>query len=354
MSTPFRQRLRIVYRVGLVVVAIALALIWQQLQTPPNSSLTQNEIERPGLVKDAIQPLPTTVVVDQAKFQLGEKLFRERQLSINGEVACINCHKLDRGGVDGKQYSPGINRAKTRVNTPTVFNVAYNFRFNWNGQHESLITHTDKLMQNPTVMGSKWSDVRQKLAASDEYRQAFEAIYADGVSKDTVIDAIVAYESALVTPNAPFDRYLRGDRSALSATEQEGYSLFQAYGCVSCHQGANMGGNMFQKFGVIGDYFADRGNLQAADLGRFNVTGNEADRYVFRVPSLRNVAVTSPYLHDGTVETLTEAINIMVKYQLGRPIPAAHVDAIAQFLKTLTGEYEGVSLQAMTNVTVDE
>ena len=139
---------------------------------------------------------------------------------------------------------------------------------------------------------------------------------------------------------------LRGDQSALSPQAQEGYRLFKAYGCVSCHQGVNVGGNIFQKFGVLGDYFADRGNITEADYGRYNVTGQEADRFVFRVPSLRNVAETPPYFHDGSAETLEKAIAIMVKYQMGRPIPAEDVGRIAEFLRSLTGEHNGVSLQA--------
>ncbi|MGB7249643.1 MAG: cytochrome c peroxidase [Phormidesmis sp.] len=354
MSMPSQARRRIIFRIGLVVVAIAFALIWQHLQTPPAALLTEGKPETALAIEEPIQPIPSELITDQAKFQLGEKLFKETRLSKNDEISCASCHKLERGGVDGKRYSTGLNGAKTKVNTPTVFNVAYNFRFNWAGQHESLSAHTDKLVQNPAVMGSEWSDIRQRLEAMDEYRQAFESIYTGGISKDSVIDAIVTYETALITPDAPFDQYLRGNQVALSAAEKEGYSLFKAYGCISCHQGTNVGGNMFQKFGVVGDYFADRGDIQKADLGRFNVTNDEADRYVFRVPSLRNVAMTSPYLHDGTAETLPEAIKIMVKYQLGRPIPDQHIDLMAQFLKTLTGKYKGVPLHDMTNVTGDE
>lgn len=303
-----------------------------------------------GLVGEPIQPLPTDLVVDEARFRVGEQLFRDPQLSINGEISCLSCHQFERGGADGEQYSKGIKGKLTQVNTPTVFNVAYNFRFNWDGQHETLAAHTDKLMQNPSVMANDWASIQAKLSTIDGYQQTFAALYDDGVTKDNVIDAIVTYEAALVTPNAPFDRYLKGEVSALSDLEKEGYGLFKAYGCVSCHQGANVGGNMFQKFGVIGDYFADTGSLQKADLGRFNVTGDVADRHVFRVPSLRNVAVTPPYLHDGTAETLEDAIDVMAKYQLGRSIPAEDVSLIAQFLQTLTGEYEGVPLSEQSSL----
>ncbi|MGC1306576.1 MAG: cytochrome c peroxidase [Phormidesmis sp.] len=346
MSNPLfpRHKLRRLYRVGLVVFAIAIALIWQQIQTPQGSLLAEYETaiaaQTTAYSEEPIVPIPIQVSFDQAKYSLGEKLFKEPRLSQSEQVSCLSCHKFEAGGADRDRYSKGMDDALTQVNTPTIFNVAYNFRFNWDGKHASLAKHTDALMQNPTVMGTEWAIVKEKMETIDEYRQAFETIYPDGISKDNVIDAIVTYEAALTTPDSPFDQYLRGDSSALSAAEKEGYGWFKAYGCVSCHQGVNIGGNMFQKVGVMGDYFADRGNVSEADFGRFNTTGKEADRYVFRVPSLRNVAMTPPYLHDGNAQTLKNAIEIMVKYQLGRPIPAEHVDKIAQFLQTLTGEYE--------------
>jgi cytochrome c peroxidase len=172
----------------------------------------------------------------------------------------------------------------------------------------------------------------------------FDRIYPDGVTATNIKDAIVAYELSLNTPNGRFDRFLQGDKKSLTRSEQEGYRLFKTYGCISCHQGVNLGGNMFQPFGVIGNYLADRGQIAKADLGRFNVTENPADRYLFRVPSLRNVAITPPYFHDGSVKTLKQAIAKMTKYQLGRPLPTEQIELIAQFLKTLTGEYRGKPL----------
>jgi cytochrome c peroxidase len=149
---------------------------------------------------------------------------------------------------------------------------------------------------------------------------------------------------SLTTPNARFDRFLLGDKQALTAAEIEGYRLFKANGCISCHQGVNVGGNMFQPFGIMSDYFADRGQMTPADLGRFNVTKNEADRHLFRVPSLRNVALTAPYFHDGSAKTLEEAISTMTKYQLGRTLPTEQIASISKFLRTLTGEYRGKPL----------
>ncbi|MGD1897528.1 MAG: cytochrome-c peroxidase [Phormidesmis sp.] len=363
MSKPFfsryltRQNLRRIYRVGLVAVAIAIALIWQQAQPTNEVLLTNKNAETINRQREPIQPIPTQGSYSRDKYALGERLFNEPRLSKNNQISCASCHKIAVGGADGKRYSPGIDNALTKVNTPTVFNVVYNFRFNWDGEHDNLFDHTDSLMQNPTVMGSQWEDIEQKIANIDEYQRAFEAIYDSRISKENVIDAIITYESALITPNAAFDKYLRGETSALSAAEKAGYDLFKTYGCVSCHQGVNIGGNMFQQFGVIGDYFADRGGIRKADLGRFNVTGQDADRHVFRVPSLRNVAITPPYLHDGSAQTLTEAIEVMVKYQLGRPIPDTDIELMAEFLETLTGEMPTAEILAgetLTNVNAAE
>ena len=357
-----RQQLRQIYRLGLVVAAVAIALVWQQFRQPNQplgeepsvkhqmaavsreSDFRESDFGESDFgesdfgIREPIQPIPAALPYDLDKYALGKRLFREPRLSRNEQISCASCHQFEFGGADSRRYSEGVAGTLTQVNTPTIFNIVYNFRLNWDGQYDSLAVHTNNLMQNPSVMGGVWEDILPKIAEADGYRQAFETLYTDGISPENIVDAIVTYESALTTPNAAFDRYLKGDRSAISADAKAGYDLFKAYGCASCHQGTNVGGNMFQKFGVLGDYFSDRGDITQADLGRFNVTGVERDRYVFRVPSLRNVAITPPYLHDGSAQTIKEAIKIMVKYQLGRPIPAADIEQIAEFLATLTGE----------------
>jgi cytochrome c peroxidase len=169
-------------------------------------------------------------------------------------------------------------------------------------------------------------------------------LYRDGITAANIKDAIATFERSLVTPNSRFDKYLRGDQAALSENEKHGFELFQSYGCSACHQGINLGGNMFEKMGLMGDYFADRGNPTDADQGRFNINHEEQSMYEFRVPSLRNVARTAPYFHDGNAQTLQQAVTIMAKYQLGRPMPPDDVDAIVAFLGSLTGEYKGLPL----------
>jgi cytochrome c peroxidase len=297
-------------------------------------------------VQEPIQPIPLKIALNSsAKVALGKKLFQDVRLSSNNQVSCMSCHHLNAGGADSVAQSVGVNGVVGEINSPTIFNVQFNFRFNWDGEFESLADHLTALLPNPQTMASSWDVLVQKLQQIPDYAQTFAKIYPEELTQATLTDAIVSYESSLFTPNSRFDKFLRGDSNALTADEQEGYQLFKAYGCVSCHQGMNVGGNMFQRFGVIGDYFADRGNITSADLGRFNVTQNPDDRHVFRVPSLRNVALTAPYFHDGSAETLEEAIAIMAKYQLGRPLAKEQSDRIAQFLRTLTGEYQGKPLE---------
>jgi cytochrome c peroxidase len=295
-------------------------------------------------VNEPIQPIPLHIDLDEKKVTLGEKLFRDVRLSSDKKVACISCHEFDTGGVDRMTRSRGVKGQLNRVNTPTVFNSGFNFKLDWDGKYENLFTNVDGPLLSPIIMGGKWEEIIPMLRSSPDYVKAFAKAYPDGITKDNVRDAIATFEESLYTPNSRFDQFLRGKSNALTQEEKEGYNLFKEYGCVSCHQGINVGGNMFQKFGVLGDYFADRGKVIKADLGRFNVTGQEKDRYVFRVPSLRNVEITSPYFHDGTAETLEQSVNVMVKYQLGRSLKSEQINLIIQFLKTLTGEYQGKPL----------
>jgi cytochrome c peroxidase len=193
-------------------------------------------------------------------------------------------------------------------------------------------------------MGSSWDQIVGKLRAEPNYVRTFADIYPDGIQAQNVRSSIAEFERSLTTPNSRFDKFLRGDKSALSADQKEGYLKFKALGCTSCHQGVNVGGNMFETFGTMADYFADRGGVTKADYGRYNFTGNEDDRYVFKVPSLRNVALTAPYMSDGSAKTLPDAVKIMGWYQLGLRLAPEDVDQIVKFLNTLTGEYQGKRL----------
>jgi cytochrome c peroxidase len=336
---------------ALFLGAVLFLLLWRNVVTIVPTVTTPQRIEI-ARTDEPIQAIPQQIKVDPSKVTLGEKLFQDVRLSTNNQKSCLSCHSFSLGGADGRSHSIGIDGALTEVNTPTIFNARFNYRFNWNGKFTDLSTHLDALMSNPKVMGVQWPEAIRSLQQVPEYARSFDRIYPDGVTPTNVKDALVAYELSLNTPNSRFDRFLMGDKQALNQAEQEGYRLFKANGCVSCHQGVNVGGNMFQPFGIIGDYLTDRearhqggrGKLTPGDLGRFNVTQNAADRHVFRVPSLRNVAVTAPYFHDGSAQTLEEAVGKMTKYQLGRTLPTDQIQSIVQFLRTLTGEYRGKPL----------
>jgi cytochrome c peroxidase len=337
---------------ALILVASLIVILWQRftvlqpvaLTTPARIEITQTD--------EPIQPIPQEIATDKPKVALGEQLFQDVRLSKNNQKSCLSCHSFSLGGADRRAHSLGIDGATTRVNTPTVFNARFNFRFNWDGKFTNLSDHLDALMNNPSTMGTQWPTAIRAIQKVPAYARSFSQIYPDGVTATNIKDALIAYELSLTTPNARFDRFLLGEKTALTATEKEGYRLFKNYGCVSCHQGMNIGGNMFQPFGVIGNYLTERearhqggrGQLTNADLGRFNVTKDEPDRHVFRVPSLRNVAITAPYFHDGSAQTLTEAIEQMTKYQLGRSLAKKQIELIADFLGTLTGEYRGKPL----------
>ncbi|HEX6706627.1 MAG TPA: cytochrome-c peroxidase [Albitalea sp.] len=294
---------------------------------------------------EPILPIPPAPALDARKLALGQALFHDKRLSNDNTLSCASCHDLSRGGVDGRSSSIGIGGAKGPINAPTVFNSSLNFRQFWDGRAASLEEQAAGPVHNPLEMGSNWAEVLGKLSRDAPLVEQFKAAYPDGLQSRNIQDAIATFERSLTTPNARIDRYLRGDKSALSPDELRGYQLFKAFGCVACHQGVNVGGNMFQTFGVMGDYFTRRGSVTAADLGRYNVTRNDADRYAFKVPSLRNVAVTAPYFHDGSARTLNEAVDVMFKYQLGRSAAAQDKELIVKFLHTLTGEYQGRSLQ---------
>lgn len=294
--------------------------------------------------REPIRPIPLQVEVDLKKANLGKRLFHDPRLSHDNSVSCASCHNLATGGVDGRKFSVGIHHTEGTINAPTVFNSALNFKQFWDGRAATLEEQVDGPISNPAEMDSSWPEIIGKLAADPSYVAAFKDAYPEGLRKETIKHAIAEFERTLATPNSRFDKFLRGDLSALNTEEKEGYQKFKAYGCVSCHQGVNLGGNMFATLGAMDDYFADRGQPTKGDQGRFNVTSDEEDRYVFKVPSLRNVARTAPYLHDGSAKTLERAVIVMARYQLGQHMPPEDAQKIVRFLETLTGEYGGQPL----------
>ena len=287
---------------------------------------------------EPIKPIPEENLLNGEKVALGRALFHDPRLSKDDSVACVSCHDLGSGGDDGRKVSLGVEGKTGPINAPTVFNVGFNFKQFWDGRAETLEEQIDGPVQSPVELGSLWPDVITKLHAHESYPQRFNALYPDGINRGNVKNALAEFMRSLTTPNSRFDRWLKGERDVLDAQEKRGYALFKHYGCISCHQGANVGGNMFQVFGVLNDYFTRRGQITDADYGRYNVTGNPADRHAFKVPSLRMAALTAPYLHDGTAATLRDAVDAMFEYQLGRSAPDEDKDAIVAFIETLAGE----------------
>ncbi|MCI0539388.1 MAG: cytochrome-c peroxidase [Verrucomicrobiales bacterium] len=335
---------RAVWRFSSTLAALCLGLAQDGYASGSTSFQTTNA-PLVARTREPIRPIPQTISVNPAKVSLGKKLFHDPVLSRDRTVACASCHALDKGGTDQRARSIGVNNSEGPINAPTVFNSAFNFKQFWDGRAETLEDQVDGPTQAALEMGANWEEVLSRLKSSSEYVAAFKQAYPDGIQHKNVKDAIAEFERSLITPNSPFDRYLRGDDKALTDDEKEGYRKFKAYGCITCHQGVNVGGNMFQPLGLLGDYFADRGGETKVDLGRFNVTGKEEDKYTFKVPSLRNVALTGPYFHDASAKTLEEAVATMAKYQLGRELPPKDLEQIVLFLKSLTGEYNGQPLR---------
>ncbi|HEX2886504.1 cytochrome-c peroxidase [Vineibacter terrae] len=289
-----------------------------------------------------ITPVPHPAGLDAAKVKLGDSLFHDRRLSHGDVVACAECHRLDAGGDDDRAHAMGSDGRPLDFNAPTIFNATLSFRFNWRGNFRALETQNESTLRDRRLMNASWDELLAKLNADASYRAAFDSAYRGPPARAHVLDALASFQRSLLTPDARFDRYLRGEADAITTEEKRGYELFRAYGCTACHQGVNIGGNLFQKFGIFDDPFARRARITAADLGRFTITGDARDRHVFRVPSLRNVALTAPYFHDGSAETLQEAVEVMARSQLGRTVEAQDIDLIVKFLGTLTGDYRRV------------
>lgn len=298
------------------------------------------------LKKEVIHPLPNKVPVDERKVALGDKLYHDKRLSKDNSLACAGCHDLAKGGVDRKRFSEGVGGAIGGINAPTVYNAVFNFVQFWDGRAADLKEQADGPVNNPIEMASNWEEVKSKLIQDEEFTKAFLEVYPEGYGKDTITEAIAEFEKTLVTPNSRFDQFLLGKSDALTPEEKEGYALFKKYRCATCHVGKAMGGQSFEKMGLKADYFKDRGGeITESDLGRYNVTKKPDDKHKFKVPLLRNVAVTPPYLHDGSTDDLQKVVNIMLKYQVGKQVPKAEEEKIAKFLYTLTGEYKGKLLE---------
>lgn len=299
---------------------------------------------------EPVRPIDLTAEVDQEKVALGFALFHDTRLSVDNTVSCASCHDLSTAGVDNHKYSHGVDDQVGGVNAPTVYNAVYNFVQFWDGRAKTLADQAAGPPLNPIEMAStSFDEIIAKLQADKPFAKAFTAVYPDGLTEANITDAIEEFERTLITPNSRFDKWLRGDNEAITADELAGYELFKKYDCATCHVGPNLGGQSYELMGLRRHYFADRGlELTVEDNGRFKETQLERDRHRFKVPGLRNVEHTWPYYHDGTRETLEDAVRDMGIYQSGVELTSLEVDQITSFLKTLTGEYQG---KLLTNDT---
>ncbi len=305
-----------------------------------NDGLTGDRADEP------VRPIDKVLEYDAAKAALGYALYHDTRLSVDNTVSCATCHELQNAGVDNHQYSHGVNDQLGGVNAPTVYNAVYNFVQFWDGRAKTLADQAAGPPLNPVEMASESFDqIIAKLKADRKFAKSFTEVYPDGLTEANITDAIEQFERTLITPDSPFDKWLRGDDDAITAEQLEGYELFKKYDCATCHAGQNLGGLTYELMGLRRHYFAERGlELTNEDNGRFKETGIERDRHRFKVPGLRNIEHTWPYYHDGTRETLEEAVRDMGLYQSGVNLSDYEVASITSFLKTLTGEYDGTPI----------
>lgn len=284
------------------------------------------------------EPLPQPTVIetdsDRALVDLGRRLFLDKRLSMAGDISCNSCHGLDSYGVDGEPTSPGHLGKRGDRNSPSVFNAALHMSQFWDGRAKDVEEQALGPVMNPVEMAMPTeAEVMKRLSGDRDYKKLFVRAFPQQQSPMTfenVGKAIGAFERRLLTPSR-FDDYLRGSKNVLTSEELAGLDLFVNQGCVACHNGVGLGGGMYQKLGLVKPY-------ETPDLGRYNVTKEEADKFVFKVPSLRNITETGPYFHDGKVASIDEAVSLMARHQLGKELTPEQIELIVTFLESLKGQ----------------
>jgi len=293
-----------------------------------------------AFAEEPIQPIPAAHPKNEKMVELGKMLFFDPRLSKSGFISCNSCHNLSMGGTDNLQTSVGHNWHQGPINSPTVLNSSMNLAQFWDGRAKDLKEQAGGPIANPGEMGFTHELAVGVLQSIPEYRARFKQLFnSEKIDIGMVTDAIAAFEETLVTPGSRFDKWLKGDKQAITQTELEGYKLFKESGCTGCHNGAAVGGGSFQKFGIHEPY-----KTTSKAEGRFAVTGKDADRFMFKVPTLRNVELTYPYFHDGAAATLEEAVDTMGRLQLGHKFTKDQNAKIVAFLKTLTGKQPQIAL----------
>ncbi len=301
--------------------------------------------------REVFKPIPTAApqlpgnAASPAKIELGKMLYFDPRLSASHAISCSSCHNIGMGGADAEPTSLGHRWQHGGRNAPTVLNAVFNVVQFWDGRAKDLEQQAGGPMVNPVEMASPEAHVAEQLNGIPGYRGAFVRAFpgeADPVTLPNVQNAIAVFEATLITPNAPFDRYIGGRADALSPVQKQGLALFMDKGCTACHNGVNVGGGMYAPFGVVAKPGADL--LPPGDKGRFTVTRSPGDEYVFKVPTLRNIALTAPYFHTGSVWDLRQAVAVMGTSQLGANLTSDEIDKITAFLGSLTGEQPKVTV----------
>ena len=283
--------------------------------------------------KEPISPIPLGIDYDEEKALLGKRLFFDVILSKDKSVSCLSCHNVYDGGADSRDVSLGFENREGNIQSPTVLNARYNFAQFWNGRAENLKEQADGPLNNPNEHNMNPTLVEKRVNNSILYKKDFKKVFhINYIKYEYILDAIVEFEKALTTPNSRFDRYLRSEIK-LNKDEKKGYKLFKDYGCITCHNGVNVGGNSFQK---IGTFIAYNTNAQYPD--RSQVTHNEMDKNVFKVPTLRNITKTAPYFHDASAKDLKTALHVMAEHNLGIIMKDEDIEHIIKFLESLNGE----------------
>jgi cytochrome c peroxidase len=292
------------------------------------------------LAQEPVDPIAPVKDINLAKAELGKKLYFDVRLSKSGFISCNSCHNLSMGGTDNLKTSIGHKWQQGPINAPTVLNSSLNVAQFWDGRAATLKEQAGGPIANPGEMAFTHTLAVHVLESIPGYVVEFKQVFgSDKISIDEVTEAIAEFEKTLVTPNSHFDQWLLGDKGALTPDELAGYKLFKESGCIACHNGSALGGTSFQKMGLVAPYKTDN-----PAQGLSGVTGKDADRFKFKVPTLRNVELTYPYFHDGEAATLAEAVEIMGRLQLGKTFTPEENDEIVAFLKTQTGEQPSFSL----------
>jgi len=324
----------------LSVLSIMLVTAGCSSKQQPEKVAEEKSVQTQPRTGEPVSVIQPAVIEDEALVELGKKLYFDPRLSKSGFISCNSCHNLSMGGSDNLKTSIGHKWHHGPINAPTVLNSSLNLAQFWDGRAKDLQEQAGGPIANPGEMGFTHELAVAQLQSIPGYVKEFKTVFGtDNINIDQVTKAIAAFEETLVTPNSRFDKWLEGDDNAITKEELEGYELFKSSGCTACHNGPALGGNSYQKMGVVEPYQTDN-----PAEGREAVTGKDADRFNFKVPTLRNVALTYPYFHDGEAQTLAEAVDTMGKIQLGKKYSPEDNAKIVAFLKTLTGDQPEMAL----------